>query len=125
MQDTRPKKWPQCLLQWNNTHTSYQKNVTPIQIFETISTQYPNKKAVVYNDFALTYGELNKKANQLANILLSKNLTQYPLIAIMLNRSCEMIVSILAILKIGGTYVPIDPTYPITRISHILENSQA
>ena len=70
----------------------------------------------------MTYDELNKKANSLAHYLRLKGITTNDRIGIMVNRSFEMIIAILAVLKAGGTYIPIDPEYPKDRVQYMLDN---
>ena len=69
--------------------------------------------------------ELNIKSNQLANYLRSYGLRANDIVGIMLPRSLELIITILAVLKAGSCYIPIDPTYPEKRISYMLENSSS
>lgn len=72
----------------------------------------------------MTYKELNERANQVAYILREKGVKPNKLIAIMMDRSMDMIIGLLGILKAGGAYVPIDPSYPEERITYMLEDSQ-
>lgn len=114
------------LYEFNNTKTDYPKDKTIVQLFEQQVQKTPDNIALVFEDKHLTYKELNKKANSLAyylrnNIQISRN----DLVGIMVNRSLEMIISILAVLKAGGAYIPIDPSYPNERVSYMLDNSQA
>lgn len=81
--------------------------------------------AVVYEDSRLTYRELNERANRLARSLRASGAQADQPIAIMAERSLEMIVGIYAILKAGGAYVPIDPQFPQERIRYMLEDSCA
>ena len=103
----------------------YKKEKTISQLFEEQVKKTPNNIALVFGNTSLTYKELNEKANSLAYFLREKGTTRNDLIGIMVNRSLEMIVSILAVLKSGGAYIPIDPTYPEDRINYMLENSNA
>lgn len=73
----------------------------------------------------MTYRELNKKANQLASILQSKGVSKESIIGVMVNRSLEMIIGMMGILKAGAAYLPIDPNYPTERIEYMLQDSQA
>lgn len=77
------------------------------------------------NDQSLTYRELNKKANQLASILQSKGVSKESIIGVMVDRSLEMIIGMMGILKAGAAYLPIDPNYPNERIEYMLQDSQA
>lgn len=73
----------------------------------------------------MTYRELNKKANQLASILQSKGVSKESIIGVMVDRSLEMIIGMMGILKAGAAYLPIDPNYPTERIEYMLQDSQA
>ena len=85
------------------------------QLFEEQVKKTPDSIAVVFEDEQVTYRELNTRANQLAHYLSALGVAPERLVAICLERSVEMIVSILAVLKAGAAYVPIDPNYPIER----------
>ncbi|TGO02960.1 hypothetical protein PN36_15280 [Candidatus Thiomargarita nelsonii] len=118
----------QQLQTWNQTKTHYPKDKTVVTLFEQQVEKTPDNVAVVFEDEQLTYRQLNKKANQLAHHLLAHpalKAVHNPLIAICIERSLEMIIGLLGILKAGGTYVPIDPNYPIERIDYMLKDSVA
>ncbi|MFC5044315.1 amino acid adenylation domain-containing protein [Aquimarina hainanensis] len=83
----------------------------------------PDKVAVVYKEHTLTYQELDQKSNQLAQLLLDRGVSGHTMVGICLSRSVEMIVSVLAVLKSGGGYVPIDPEYPEDRINYMIEDA--
>lgn len=93
------------------------------QLIEAQAANSPNKLALTYNNQSLTYQALNQQANQLAHLLRSRNITSNSRVAICLDRSLDMIVSILAVLKAGGTYVPLDPNYPNARINYCLSDT--
>lgn len=107
----------------NNKSNSLIKSL--MQQFEAIVESNPNKSAVINNELTLTYCELNEKANELALTLEKQGIHSTDLVAIMLNRSFEMIIGIVAILKLGAAYIPIDPAYPNIRVEHILKHSEA
>ncbi|MBE0344164.1 non-ribosomal peptide synthetase, partial [Paenibacillus sp. 28ISP30-2] len=81
------------------------------EIFELQAERTPEQTAVIYEDIALTYRELNERSNRLARTLRSHGVTADRLVGLMSERSVDMIVGIFGILKAGGAYVPIDPTY--------------
>ena len=108
---------------FNNTAVDYPKDKTIVDLFEEQVEKTPDNIAVVFGNQSLTYKELNEKANQLANHLLNVKIEKGNIIGILLNRSLEMVIGLLAILKTGSSYLPIDPEYPIERISYMLENS--
>ena len=120
-----PEEKLQILKEFNNTKTDYPRNMSVIELFENQVKETPNKVAIVFEDSELTYDELNKRANQLANILIANKVKQGDVVGIFLDKSLEMIVSILAILKCGAIYLPIDIHYPDSRINYIIKNSGA
>lgn len=95
------------------------------EVFESCVTQYPDFPAVTCDGKTWTYEELNQKANQLARLLQSRGISTDKPVGICLERSLEMVCAILAILKAGGCYVPIDPHYPTARIQSMLEDAKA
>ncbi|MBM7667243.1 nonribosomal peptide synthetase DhbF [Solibacillus kalamii] len=110
------------LLDWNpKGHVSEQKTIA--EQFEAIVEMHPERIAVSDENEVLTYIDLNRKANQLAFLLLEKGVTSETFVALLMPRSTDMIVSILAVLKTGAAYVPIDPVYPQDRIDYILNDS--
>ncbi|MCL1918567.1 MAG: amino acid adenylation domain-containing protein [Peptococcaceae bacterium] len=113
------------LVEFNTTDTDYPRDKTVVQLFEEQVIKTPNNTAVVFEDQALTYKELNTQANRLA-WKLRREYTIRPgdFVALLTERSLEMIVGIYAILKSGAAYVPIDPTYPRDRIEYILRDSK-
>ncbi len=103
---------------------------TIIEMFENVVKELPEKAALVFyepgynNPSELTYNTLNIKVNQFAHYLLDQGVGLEKKVAISINPSFEMIIAILATLKAGGAYIPIDPEYPSERIDYILENSE-
>ncbi|RNA61469.1 amino acid adenylation domain-containing protein [Chryseobacterium nematophagum] len=109
-----------------DTYSEYDTTVTIHELFERQVEKTPDHIALVYEDVKLTYRELNKRSNQLAHYLLENYQIQHDeLIPLCLERSEEMLVAILGVLKSGGAYVPMDPNYPMDRIEHILGDSRA
>jgi amino acid adenylation domain-containing protein len=112
------------LLSVFNTSVSYPTDVTIIHLFEAQVERTPGNTAVVFEGASLTYAELNERANRLANYLREQYaISSDDLVGIRLERGLEMIVAILAILKSGGAYVPIDPNYPQERIDYMISDS--
>ena len=95
---------------------------TLIDLFEEQVIKKPNQLALVYKDEQLSYKQLNERCNQLAYYLRSRGIKEETLVPVFMERSIEMIVAILGILKAGGAFVPIDVNYPIQRIHFILED---
>ncbi len=107
---------------WNDTGKEHPADKTLHQLFEEQAAKTPDNIAIVYED--VTYRELNERANQLANYLKETyHIKPDDRILLCLDRSEHMLISILAVLKSGGAYVPIDPTYPEDRISYIIEDT--
>ena len=95
------------------------------QLFEEQAARHANEPAVTFEGTTLSYGDLNKRANRLANKLRKLGVGPDVLVAVCLERSAEMVVAVLAVLKAGGAYVPLDPAYPRDRVQFILEDSHA
>jgi surfactin family lipopeptide synthetase A len=114
----------QLLVEWNSAPTDYPRNRCVHQLFETQVERTPNATAVVFENERLTYSELNRRANQVANYLVKLGVGPDVLVGILVERSLEMIVGLLGILKAGGAYVPLDPAYPRDRVAFMLEDSE-
>lgn len=113
------------LNEFNNTFLEYDKNKTIVDYFEEQVKETPDNIALVFEDKTFTYRELNEKANQLAHHLKSFDIKNDDIVGIMVHRSPEIIIGLLAILKVGAAYLPIDPEYPTDRINYILKDSDA
>ncbi|AUB35489.1 Non-ribosomal peptide synthetase component F [Nostoc flagelliforme CCNUN1] len=114
----------QLLFGWNDTQTEYQKHQCIHQLFEEQVERTPDAVAVVFADQHLTYRELNARANQLAHYLKNLGVDANQLVGLCVERSLEMVVGLLGILKADGAYVPLDPDYPQERLSFMLEDTQ-
>jgi amino acid adenylation domain-containing protein/non-ribosomal peptide synthase protein (TIGR01720 family) len=121
-----PSQELKVLKEWNDTDMDYPEDKLINELFEQTVEKYPNNIAVIYEDIELTYKELNEKANQLSNYL-SKNFDIKPddIIALCLDKSELMIITIIAVWKSGAAYVPMDPNYPDQRIEYILKDTQS
>ena len=113
------------LNEFNDTYADYPKDKTVHELFEEQVERTPENVALVFNEERLTYSELNEKSNQLANLLRSRGVKPDTILGLMVERSFEIIIGILGILKSGGAYLPIDPDYPEERISFMLKDSQS
>ncbi|MBC7888346.1 MAG: amino acid adenylation domain-containing protein [Ferruginibacter sp.] len=113
------------LVDFNNNHSDYPFSKTIVDLFEEQVNRYPEKIALVFEKEALSYKDLNGRANQLARYLKSRGVKKEAMVPICLERGINMIVGILAILKAGGAYVPVDPKYPADRISFMLLDTAA
>lgn len=114
----------QVLVEWNSTEVEYPQGQCIHHLFEEQAEKTPDAVAVMFQDRELTYQELNRRANQLAHYLQKLAVEPDTPVGISIERSLEMVIGILGILKAGAAYVPIDPTYPDERIAYMLENSQ-
>ncbi|PHM39368.1 peptide synthase [Xenorhabdus mauleonii] len=117
---------------WNQTDVPYPQDKTLQQQFEIQAATNPDNVALIFEEEMLTYRQLNEKSNQLAAVIRENYLQQHhtPMqagtpIALYLDRSPEMVVSILAVLKAGGAYVPISPEYPPERVQYILQDTDS
>src|SRR5215469_12038377 len=118
-----PAERHQLLCGWNNTATEYPRDKCIHQLFEEQVLKSPDATAVVFEDEALSYGELNRRSNQLAHYLRELGVRPDDRVALCVERGFEMIVALLAVLKAGGAYVPLDPAYPAERLRFMLEDS--
>ncbi len=115
----------QLLFEWNNTQADYPLDKCIHQLFEEQVERTPDNVAVVFEDQQLTYRELNARANQLAHYLQKLGGGPDVFVGICVERSLEMIVGLLGILKAGGGYVPLEPAYPQERLDFMLGESEA
>lgn len=120
-----PDEKKKILYDFNNTSADYPRDKTITQLFEEQVEKTPDNIAVVFEDQKLTYRELNERANSLANYLRNNGVGLNDSVAIFLDKSLEMIIAILAILKVDALYVPIDIDYPDNRINFMLSDSNA
>ncbi len=116
------------LVEWNNTSTEYPRELTVSQVFEDQARRTPEAIALSFADGTangtLTYAELDRRATMLACSLQQRHRQNAPLrIALSMERSPELITAILAILKCGGMYVPVDPSYPAARLALLIEDA--
>ncbi|MDE1361764.1 lichenysin synthetase A [Bacillus paralicheniformis] len=110
---------------WNETRLAVPQDKTVHELFEAQVLRTPDRGAAVYNGVKWTYKELNARANRLARLLIEKGARPEQRIGIMVKPSLEMAAGVLAILKAGAAYVPIDPSYPAERIGYVLKDSGA
>ncbi len=113
----------QVLEEWNATAREYPTEQCIHELFEQQVEQSPDAIAMKYEEEEVTYQELNRRANQLAHYLRRRGVGVEEVVGISVERSIEMVVGVLGVLKAGGAYLPIDPTYPGERISYLLEDA--
>ncbi|WP_256756847.1 non-ribosomal peptide synthetase [Cohnella sp. WQ 127256] len=112
------------LFGFNATHVEYETERTMHSVFEEQARQSPDAIAVVFGNQRLTYAQLNERANRLAMELRERGAAPNQIVGIMVERSPEMVVAVLGVLKAGAAYLPIDPQYPEERIRYMLEDSR-
>jgi len=113
----------QVLHDWNATATPPAPATLP-ELFEAQVARTPDAVALVHGDAQLTYAELNRRANQVANVLIRRGVGPEQLVGLCVGRTPEMIVGLLAILKAGAAYLPLDLAYPAARLALMLDDAQ-
>ena len=119
-----PKEKKILLNKFNNTNMYFMHN-NVLNMFKAHVRRTPSKVAIIANNQSITYNELDIKSTKLANYMLNQGICTQNIVGLMLHRSIETAIGILAIIKCGATYLPIDPEYPEDRIKYMLENSSA
>jgi amino acid adenylation domain-containing protein len=113
----------QILEQWNATAWEYERELSIAALFEAQVERDPEATAVVFEGKSLSYGELNERANQLGWYLRQQGIGPESRVGICLERSLDMVVSLLAVLKAGAAYVPLDAEYPAERLAFMAEDA--
>ncbi|WP_141758786.1 non-ribosomal peptide synthetase, partial [Duganella sp. HH105] len=108
---------------WGVNQTTYSYEAPVHQLFERRARETPQATALLFGEGALSYAELNQRANQLAHRLIKMGVRPEAKVGIAVERSFEMVVGLLAILKAGAAYVPLDPEYPADRLTYMQEDS--
>ncbi|MBT2574895.1 amino acid adenylation domain-containing protein [Bacillus sp. ISL-51] len=108
---------------WRKKHDLQPQKNLP-ELFEMQAARKRDETAAVFEERELTYGELNRKANQLAHMLIARGIGPEQFVALALPRSLDMIVGLLAVLKAGAAYLPLDPDYPADRIAFMLQDAK-
>ena len=118
-----PEERRQILFEWNDTARDLPQITLPA-LFEAQVERSPEAIALVFEERTLSYAELNAQANRLAHLLIGRGVGPEDLVALALPRSIEMVVGLLGILKAGAAYLPLDPEYPVERLSSMLRDAQ-
>ncbi|WP_422645754.1 amino acid adenylation domain-containing protein [Xenorhabdus budapestensis] len=113
----------QVLVDFNATQTEFPQEALIHQLFEAQVQRTPDAIAVLFEEQSLSYEELNKRANRLAHHLIAFGVRPDDRVAICVERGLEMVVGLLGILKAGGAFVPLDPTYPAKRLAYMFNDS--
>jgi len=109
----------QLLNDWNDTRQPFRQDLCIHELFELQAAKNPNATAVVFEDEQLSYEELNRRANRLAHQLRELGVGPEKRVGVLIERSLEMALAVLGVLKAGGTYVPLDPAWPLERLRWI------
>jgi len=119
-----PEERQQLLVEWNATEADFGGDDCVHELFERQVEQTPDNVAVEYGSQEITYRELDRRANQLARYLRKHGVGPEMVVGIWVERSVEMVVGILAVLKVGGAYMPLDGNYPEERLAYMIEDAQ-
>src|ERR1700730_4970864 len=114
----------QILEEWNETKQEYPRDKCVPELFEEQVERTPEAVAVEYEGEELSYRELNERANRLAHDLIGRGVGPEDVVGICVERSLEMVVGLLGILKAGAAYLPLDPEYPRQRLALMLEDAR-
>ena len=119
-------EYQRLISEYNRTSAPYPRDRSVQQLFEARVAEKPQAIAAQFRDESVSYETLNRRANQLANLLLrriGKDSKPKPLVGVAVERSLDMLIALLATLKAGCAYVPLDPTHPVPRLRHILNDA--
>jgi len=119
-----PLELKQILEDWNNTSVARDPNLCIHHLFEKRVEENPDAVAVVAPDASVTYGELNKNANQLARFLHEVGVKPETVVGVLLERQAHLLTAVLGVAKSGGAYLPLDPSYPRERLNYMLNDAQ-
>jgi amino acid adenylation domain-containing protein len=120
-----PEEKTQILLQANGTSADYDFQRCLHHLIEAQANQVPDRMAVSFEGEHLSYGEMERKANQLANYLRGIGIRTGALVAVCMERSVEIVLALMGVLKAGAAYVPLDPEYPAERLAFMVGDSRA
>ncbi len=119
------RHYQQIVVEANNNAREYPRERLIVELIEERAATAPESKALSARNVEMTYGELNRRANQLAHYLQTAGVAKGDIVGIYLPRTLDMVVSLLAVLKAGAAYLPLDPTTPAARTTFILEDAGA
>jgi len=120
-----PAEHRRLLVEWNNMSSEQPSDALLHDLIEAQAARTPNAVAVVSGGQALSYGELDRRANQLASALRKRGVGPEVLVGLCTNRTAATIIALLGVLKAGGAFIPLDPEYPEDRLAFMLEDSGA
>src|SRR6202521_416107 len=115
----------QTVVQWNNTASDYPRDLHIHSAFERQAARTPDATALVFQGEKIPYWRINEDANRLAHYLIKKGVGPGNLVGVSVERSPELTIALLGVLKTGAAYVPLDPSYPLQRLASTLEDTRA
>ncbi|HKI53270.1 MAG TPA: amino acid adenylation domain-containing protein, partial [Anaerolineales bacterium] len=115
----------QIITEWNETQTDYSRGLCIHELIQEQVKRMPKAVAVQFQDESLTYKELDKRADELAKVLVAQGVKPGILVGLFVNRSIDMLIGLLGVLKAGGAYLPLDPSFPTERLTFMVEDSGA
>ncbi|WP_242640333.1 non-ribosomal peptide synthase/polyketide synthase [Rhodococcoides fascians] len=110
--------------QWNASGVDVSREVTLVDLLDAAASEKPNAVAVRFGGTSMTYAEFDARTNRLARVLISHGVGPESLVAVALPRSAELIVALVAVVKAGGGYLPVDPSYPLDRVEYMLDDAR-
>jgi non-ribosomal peptide synthetase component F len=120
-----PDEHRRLVVDWNATARPYPREACVHELFEAQAARTPDAPALVFGERTLSYAQLNERANRLAHRLRALGVGPDRLVGVCLERSLELPVALLAVLKAGGAYLPLDPGYPTARLAYMLADANA
>ena len=105
-------------------YQDYPEAQTWLDLFQEQARNHPTRTAITFNDISLNYKQLQTRVDALAKRLISLNISKENLVAVFMDRSIEMVVSLLAVMRAGGAYIPLDPAFPSERLKWVFEDAQ-
>lgn len=114
----------QLLVEWNATRADYPRQTCLHELIEAQARRTPEREAVAYEGACLTYGQLNARANRLGRYLQRQGVGPERLVGICMERGLDMVVGLLGVLKAGGAYLPLDPSFPPDRLGFMVEDAE-
>ena len=123
MSDSEKRQLPAEVLSWNQTEKNYPLDKPVTWFFEEQVRATPQLEAVRFEDERLSYEELNRRVNRVARFLTERGIHEDDFVGVYMERSIEMVIALLGIVKAGAAYVPFDPEYPADRLSYMFSDS--
>ncbi|HKQ73501.1 MAG TPA: amino acid adenylation domain-containing protein, partial [Blastocatellia bacterium] len=118
-----PTEREEVLMKWNQTSTPYPQTAWIHQVISSQAALNPTLTAVSFDSRQISYAELNSRANQLARYLRGLGVKPEVCVGVLMERSVELVLSLLGVLKAGAAYVPLDPGYPVERLRRMVEDA--